>query len=72
MHFALSTPFPLGVDGYFYPVQLRSLLADGHLHWPAAPLTFYLFAPLAYLFGPVVAVKVGASLATSLLVNRTT
>ncbi|HEX8106879.1 MAG TPA: hypothetical protein VF516_04080, partial [Kofleriaceae bacterium] len=37
-----ASPFPLGVDGYFYPVQLRALLARGELAYPASPLAFYL------------------------------
>ncbi len=29
-----STPFPLGIDGYYYPIQLRSLLETGTSRTP--------------------------------------
>ena len=32
-----ASPFPLGVDGYFYPVQLRALLDHGALAYPSSP-----------------------------------
>ncbi|MGN6107949.1 MAG: hypothetical protein ACTHU0_22765, partial [Kofleriaceae bacterium] len=57
-----STPFPVGVDGYFYPIQLRSLLETGHLAYPASPLAFWLMAPLAALTDPVTGAKLGAAL----------
>lgn len=57
-----STPFPVGVDGYFYPVQLRSLLETGSLQYPAAPLAFWLMAPLAALTDPITGAKLGAAL----------
>lgn len=65
--FLASSPYPFGVDGFFYPVQLRAILESGGLHYPAAPLTFYLFAPLAAVGGPMWAVKVGAAVATALI-----
>ena len=57
-----SSPFPLGVDGYFYPLQLRALLAHGTLAYPAAPLAFYLLAPFAALSDPITGAKLGAAL----------
>ncbi|MDQ3339412.1 MAG: glycosyltransferase family 39 protein [Myxococcota bacterium] len=57
-----ESPFPVGVDGYFYPVQLRSLLETGALEYPAAPLAFWLMAPLAALTDPVTGAKLGAAL----------
>ena len=45
--FLASSPFPLGIDGYFYPIQLRSLLETGHLIYPASPLALWLMWPLA-------------------------
>lgn len=58
-----ASPFPLGVDGYFYPIQVRSLLEHGHLYYPASPLTFWLMAPLAALMGdPILGAKLGAAL----------
>ena len=43
----MASPFPYGVDGYFYPVQLRAFLASGELYYPSSPLTSWLMAPLA-------------------------
>ncbi|HEU4611914.1 MAG TPA: hypothetical protein VFS15_07545, partial [Kofleriaceae bacterium] len=40
-----SSPFPIGVDGYFYPIQLRALLEHGSLQYPSSPLTFWFMAP---------------------------
>jgi hypothetical protein len=57
-----ASPFPLGVDGYFYPVQLRALLEHGELRYPAAPLAFYLLAPFAAVTDPITGAKLGASL----------
>ncbi|MBP6633863.1 MAG: hypothetical protein KA297_30875, partial [Kofleriaceae bacterium] len=39
-----ASPHPVGIDGYFYAIQVRSLLERGGLAYPAAPLTFYLMA----------------------------
>ena len=63
-----SSPFPLGVDGYYYPIQLRSLLEHGELHYPSAPLAFWLMAPLVWLSDPITGAKLGAALGTSLIV----
>ena len=57
-----ASPFPLGVDGYFYPIELRSLLDHGRLAYPASPLAFYLLAPFAALWGPITGAKLGAAL----------
>lgn len=57
-----ASPYPLGVDGYFYPIQLRSLLERGHLYYPASPLAFWLMAPLAALADPILGAKLGAAL----------
>jgi len=62
-----STPFPLGVDGYYYPIQLRSLLETGSLAYPAAPLAFWLMAPLAALTDPITGAKLGAALYGALI-----
>lgn len=66
--FLLGSPFPFGVDGYYYPVQLRSLLDAGQLNYPSAPLVFWLLAPLAALTDPVVGTKLGAAAGTALMV----
>jgi hypothetical protein len=57
-----DSPYPVGVDGYFYPVQLRSLLETGTLAYPAAPLAFWLMAPLAAITDPITGAKLGAAL----------
>lgn len=56
-----SSPFPLGIDGYYYPVQLRALLDHGTLQYPASPLAFYLLAPFAAVTDPIVGAKLGAA-----------
>jgi dolichyl-phosphate-mannose-protein mannosyltransferase len=56
-----ASPFPVGVDGYFYPIQLRALLAHGGLAYPASPLAFYLLAPFAALGDPITGAKLGAA-----------
>src|SRR5258706_13291464 len=56
-----ASPFPVGVDGYFYPIQLRSLLAHGELAYPASPLAFYLLAPFAAATDPITGAKLGAA-----------
>src|SRR5262245_4289770 len=57
-----ASPFPLGVDGYFYPIELRALLSRGELAYPASPLAFYLLAPLAAATDPITGAKLGAAL----------
>lgn len=63
-----ASPYPLGVDGYFYPIQLRSLLEHGHLYYPTSPLAFWLMAPMAALTDPIVGAKLGASLGVAAVV----
>ncbi|HEU0030772.1 MAG TPA: hypothetical protein VFQ53_09065 [Kofleriaceae bacterium] len=62
-----SSPFPLGVDGYFYPVQLRALLESGHLQYPASPLAFWLLAPFAAATDPITGTKLGAAVYGALI-----
>ena len=56
-----ASPFPVGVDGYFYPIELRSLLEHGRLQYPASPLAFYLMAPFAAITDPITGAKLGAA-----------
>jgi hypothetical protein len=56
-----ASPFPLGVDGYFYPIELRALLDHGRLAYPASPLAFYLLAPFAAATDPITGAKLGAA-----------
>jgi len=62
-----GSPFPLGVDGYFYPIQLRSLLETGTLHYPSSPLTFWFMLPFAAATDPITGAKLGAALGPALV-----
>lgn len=62
-----ASPFPLGVDGYFYPIQLRALLEDGALQYPSSPLTFWFMLPFAAATDPIVGAKLGAALGGALI-----
>jgi hypothetical protein len=59
---------PRGLDGYYYAVQLRSLLETGRLYYPGMPLAFWLLAPFAALTNPIIGTKVGAAFFTALAV----
>ena len=63
-----GSPYPIGIDGYYYPIQLRSLLERGHLAYPASPLAFWLMVPLAALTDPITGAKLGAVLGGALVV----
>ncbi len=65
--FLATSPYPFGIDGYFYPIELRSLLENGTLYYPTAPLTLWLMAPLAAVSDPIVGAKIGAALGSALL-----
>jgi len=62
-----ATPFPTGIDGYFYPIQLRSLLEHGALQYPASPLTFWFMAPFAAATDPITGAKLGAAIGGALI-----
>lgn len=66
LSFLLESQAPVGVDGYYYAVQMRSLLTSGSLYYPSAPLAFYWLLPFAWIFGPVTGVKLGAAIGTTL------
>lgn len=61
-----SSTMPLGIDGFYYAVQLRSLLQGQGLYYPAAPMAFWLMLPGAWALGPVAGMKFGAALGTAL------
>ncbi len=63
--FLFASPYPLGIDGYFYPIQLRALLAGGHLYYPSSPLVLWLMAPLAAVTDPISGAKLGAAAGTA-------
>jgi hypothetical protein len=65
--FLQSSPYPFGVDGYYYAIQLRSLLETGHLYYPASPLVMYWMLPFAAVAGPIAGAKLAAALGTALL-----
>jgi len=65
--FLRASPYPTGVDGFWYAVQLRSLVGGHGLYYPAAPLALWLMAPLAALSDPFTAAKLGAALASAAL-----
>ena len=59
--FLTETPYPVGIDGYYYAIQLRALVEDGALHYPASPLGFWLLAPFAWATDPITGAKLGAA-----------
>lgn len=56
----LTYPVAVGVDGYYYVLQVNALRGQGGLYFPtAAPLVLYLLSGVSYLAGdPVVAIKI--------------
>lgn len=66
--FLCESPYPTGVDGYFYAVQVRALLENGQLFYPSSPLALWLMAPLAAVSDPITGAKLGAALGTALAV----
>ncbi len=66
-HLLSTTPFPMGIDGYFYPVQLRALLETGHLQYPASPLVFWWMLPFAAATDPITGAKLGAAIGGALV-----
>ncbi|HTM22173.1 MAG TPA: hypothetical protein VL172_16750, partial [Kofleriaceae bacterium] len=66
-HFLATSPYPYGVDGYYYAIQLRSLLDSGHMYYPASPLVMYWMLPFAAVVGPIAGAKLAAALGTALL-----
>jgi hypothetical protein len=62
-----SSPYPIGVDGFYYPVQLRALLAHGQLAYHAAPLAFWWMAPIAAATDPITGAKLGAAIGGALV-----
>jgi hypothetical protein len=58
------TPFAVGVDGYYYVLQITQVAKTGHLFFPTrTPLMLYALAALAAVAGgPVAAVKLAGVL----------
>lgn len=63
-------PHAVGADGYYYVLQINSLLAKGHFYFPThTPLVLYALAGVSYLTGdPVLSVKVVSITLHALLV----
>lgn len=59
-----ASPYPLGVDGFFYPLEVRALL---HGALPMPPLTFLWMAPFAAITDPITGAKLGAALGGALI-----
>ncbi len=59
-------PEPVGIDGYWYAVQLRSILEKGRTADPTLPAALWILAPFAAALGPIAGLKVGAAIAVSL------
>jgi hypothetical protein len=57
-----SSELPIGIDGYYYAVQVRSVLQHGALRFSDAPLAFWYLATFSAIWGPFVGVKIGAAL----------
>jgi hypothetical protein len=64
-HVLAASPYPLGVDGFFYPLEVRALLDHGALAYP--PLTFLWMAPLSALTDPITGAKLAAALGGALI-----
>ena len=62
-----ASPFPIGVDGYYYAVQVRALVEHGRLAIAAEPLVFWMMAPFAAATDPVVGAKLGAAIGGALV-----
>jgi hypothetical protein len=63
-----ASPFPTGVDGYWYLIEVRSLLEHGRLHYPTAPLVPSLMALVALAVEPILAVKLVAAFGSAALI----
>ena len=62
-----ADPYPVGIDGYFYAIQLRSVTDTGHLYYASSPLALWLMAPFAWLSDPIAGAKLGAAAGGALL-----
>jgi len=63
-----ESPYPTGIDGYWYLIQVRSLIERGHLDSSSAPLVPWLMAAASLLLEPVLAVKTIAALGSAAMV----
>ncbi len=63
-----ASSYPTGVDGYWYLIQVRSLLEEHRLHYSGAPLVPCLMAALAPILGPTSAMKAVAAFGSAAIV----
>lgn len=61
-HYLTQYPIAVGVDGYYYVLQVSQILKDGHLYFPSSsPFVLYSLAVLgAFIDNLVLAIKIGA------------
>ena len=58
LSYLLASPYPYGIDGYYYLAQVTSLQEQGHLMREAPPLSFWFMHGLALVLDPAVAAKI--------------
>lgn len=65
----MSQAGPVGIDGYYYVLQVSTLIRTGHLYFATAtPLVFYLQGAFAFVFGNVpLAIKMATLSAVAVL-----
>ncbi|MBT8491633.1 MAG: hypothetical protein KJO07_01125 [Deltaproteobacteria bacterium] len=56
---------PVGIDGYYYPIQVRSLSESGNLYYPSAPLVPWLMWLASAFTDPITGCKLVAALGTA-------
>jgi hypothetical protein len=64
----LASPYPCGVDGYWYLMQARAWIEQGRFAYPSAPLVPWSMAQLARVVDPVLAMKLVAAFGSAALV----
>lgn len=64
LNHSLQYPVAVGIDGYYYVLQVDHLLGSGHLYYPSnTPLIIYLLAGVRCLIGDTaLAIKIGSCL----------
>ncbi|CAN5907019.1 hypothetical protein BH11MYX2_BH11MYX2_35550 [soil metagenome] len=63
-----ESPTPTGIDGYYYALQLRSIVEHGSLAYRDFPLAFYLMAPFALITDAIVGAKLASAILGALAV----
>lgn len=61
-------PYPFGIDGPYYNLQVESIIKTGWLYTEDTPLVFYFFTLLTLILGDItLSIKVGSSMLSSLI-----